>query len=202
MAEPIDFYFDFSSSYSYIGQERARELAERHGRELRWRPVALGAIFRSLGSAPQSPETVKGAYVWKDVERSAADAGLPYRWPKPFPFNSLTAARIFYYIAEKDQAKAIAWARAIFDASFGQGRDCSDASVLADIAQNLDLDVDELFEAANREDIKHKLKQVTAEATQKGVFGAPTFFIGSDMYLGADRIDQMHRSLERQSSSR
>ena len=51
MADPIDFYFDFSSSYSYIGKHRRRKLAEEHGREVRWKPVALGAIFNALGSA-------------------------------------------------------------------------------------------------------------------------------------------------------
>lgn len=198
MAEPIDFYFDFSSSYSYIGQHRLRELAELHGREVRWKPVALGAIFNALGSAPHSPETPKGSYVWKDVERSAADIGLPYHWPKPFPFNSLMTARIFYYIGEKDEAKAIQWAQAIFDASFGQGRNCSDPSELAAIAKDLGLDGEEMLNATKQDEIKQKLKQATAEAMQKGVFGAPTFFVGGDMFWGADRIDQMHRHLARQ----
>lgn len=198
MAEAIDFYFDFSSAYSYIGQHRVQELAERHGSEVRWRPVALGAIFKSLGLAPQSPETPKGTYVWKDVERSAMVAGLPYHWPKPFPFNSLMAARIFYYLDEKNPAKAIAWAHAVFEAAFGRGKDCSDSSELAEIAIDQGFDFDELQNAANQDDIKQKLKQATAEAMQKGVFGAPTFFIGSEMYWGADRMDQMHRHLEQQ----
>lgn len=198
MAETIDFYFDFSSSYSYIGQHKLQTLVDEHGCAVHWRPVALGAIFKSLGSGPHSPETPKGAYVWKDVERSAAHADLPYHWPKPFPYNSLMAARIFYYLEEKNEAKAIEWARAVFDASFGQGRNCSEASELADVAKSIGLDADELLDAANRDDIKQKLKQATAEAMQKGVFGAPTFFIGSDMYWGADRIDQMNRQLGHQ----
>ncbi|MFQ6006242.1 MAG: 2-hydroxychromene-2-carboxylate isomerase [Woeseia sp.] len=198
MADPIDFYFDFSSSYSYVGQQRLRELAKQHGREIRWKPVALGAIFKALGSAPHSPESAKGAYVWHDVERSAADAGLAYHWPTPFPFNSLMAARIFYYIAEKDEARAVEWAKAVFDASFGQGRDCSDPSELAAIANDLDLDQDDLLSAADQERVKNKLKEVTAEAMQKGMFGAPSFVLDGDMYWGADRIDQMRRYLARQ----
>lgn len=198
MAEPIDFYFDFSSSYSYIGQKRLRELALEHGREIRWKPVALGAIFKSLGSGPFSPESAKGAYVWKDVERSAADAGLVYRWPTPFPFNSLTAARIFYYIAAKDEAKAVEWAQAVFGASYGQGRDCSDPAELAEIAKDLGLDAEKLLNAAQQDEVKDKLKQATAEAMQKGVFGAPSFVVDGEMYWGADRIDQMHRYLARQ----
>jgi 2-hydroxychromene-2-carboxylate isomerase len=197
MAEPIDFYFDFSSSYSLIGQHRLQELADNHNREVRWRPVALGAIFKSLGTGPHSPETPKGSYVWKDVERSAADAGLPYHWPEPFPFNSLSAARIYYYIAETDESKAIEWARAVFDSSFGRGKDCSDPAELTKIAGRLGLDAADLLDACNRDEVKQKLKDATAEAMQKGVFGAPTFFVGGDMYWGADRIDQMDRSLGR-----
>ena len=198
MAEPIHFYFDFSSSYSYIGQHGLRKLAEEHSREVRWKPVALGAIFKALGSAPHSPETAKGSYVWKDVERSATDAGLPYQWPQPFPFNSLMAARIFYYIAETDEIKAIEWARGVFDASFGQGRDCSNPAELAAIAKDLGLDGEEMLNAAKQDEVKQKLKQVTAEAMDKGVFGAPSFFLDGDMYWGADRIEQMHRYLDRQ----
>ena len=197
MAEPIDFYFDFSSSYSYIGQHRLQELADNHNREVQWRPVALGAIFKSLGTGPHSPETPKGSYVWKDVERSAADAGLPYHWPEPFPFNSLSAARIYYYIAETDESKAIEWARAVFDSGFGRGKDCSDPAELTKIAGKLGLDAADLLDACNRDEVKQKLKDATAEAMQKGVFGAPTFFVGGDMYWGADRIDQMARSLSR-----
>jgi 2-hydroxychromene-2-carboxylate isomerase len=198
MAEPIDFYFDFSSSYSYIGQHRLQELADNHNREVRWRPVALGAIFKSLGTGPHSPETPKGSYVWKDVERSATDAGLPYHWPEPFPFNSLSAARIYYYIAETDESKAIEWARAVFDSSFGRGKDCSDPAELTKIAGKLGLDGADLLDACNRDEVKQILKDATAEAMQKGVFGAPTFFVGGDMYWGADRIDQMDRSLGRE----
>jgi 2-hydroxychromene-2-carboxylate isomerase len=195
MSEPIEFYFDFSSSYSYIGQYRLRRLAEEHGREIRWKPVALGAIFKALGSAPHSPETPKGSYVWNDVERSAANAGLPYQWPSTFPFNSLMAARIFYYIADTEVAKAEEWARAVFDATYRQGRDCADPIELAAIANELGLDGQELLDAAEQDDVKQKLKQVTAEAMQRGVFGAPTFFVDGNMYWGADRIDQLHRHL-------
>jgi len=197
MADPIEFYFDFSSSYSYIGQHRLQELAEKHGRDVHWKPVALGAIFKALGSAPHSPETPKGSYVWKDVERSAAAAGLPYCWPNPFPFHSLMAARIFYYIRESDELKAIDWAKAVFEASYVQGRDCSDPAELSAIAKDLGLNGEEMLNAAEQDDIKQKLKQATAEAMQKGVFGAPTFFVDGDMYWGSDRIDQMHLDLDR-----
>ena len=107
------------------------------------------------------------------------------------------AARIFYYINGSDESKAVDWAKAVFDASYAQGRDCSDPAVLSVIAKDLGLDGEELLNAAAQDDIKQRFKQATADAMQKGVFGAPTFFIGGDMYWGSDRIDQMHLDLGR-----
>lgn len=198
MKRAIDFYFDFSSSYSYIGQHRLRALAEEFGVRIEWQPIALGAIFKSRGHAPPQPDSLKGRYTWHDVERSAAEWGLPYHWPDPFPFNSILAARAYWFLKEIDEEDAEAWIGAVFDASFGQGRDCSDPAVLAEVAKGLDLDAEEVLQGTARDEVKQKLKTVTDEAMERGVFGAPTFFLDGEMYWGADRIDQIWRTLERE----
>ncbi len=197
MSRDLDFYFDFSSSYSYIGEHRLRAMAEEFDIKVNWRPIALGAIFKSRGHAPPQADSLKGRYVWHDVERSAAEWGLPYKWPKPFPFNSIPAARAYWHLAATDEGKAVDWAKAVFRASFGNGRDCSDPVVLAEVAGELGLDGQALMEATARDEVKAKLKTVTDEAMERGVFGAPTFFIDGEMYWGADRIDQIWRRLER-----
>jgi 2-hydroxychromene-2-carboxylate isomerase len=195
MSTVIDFYFDFSSSYSYIGQHRLRKLAEEHEVSLRWKPIALGAIFKALGHMPPTPDTPKGAYIWRDVERSAAEWGLPFKWPQPFPFNSIPAARVFYVLAEGDEDTAVRWAIAVFEAAYGQGRDCSDPSVLIEVAESIGIDTDGLMERTADEAVKQKLKDVTAEASGRGVFGTPAYFLDDELYWGADRIDQMLRRL-------
>lgn len=193
MPANIDFYFDFSSSYSYVALPALDRLADEHGLEVNWKPFALGIIFKAMNHAPPAADSVKGRYVYRDVERSAAIAGLPYRWPKPFPFNSMTAARIFWYLADGDMDRAVGWARAAFHASFGEGRDCSSPDVLSDVASGLGHDAGELLEAAASESVKAKLKAVTGEAMERGVFGAPTFFLGDEMFWGNDRLSQLER---------
>ena len=195
MSKSIDFYFDFSSAYSYVGHKQIMELAEKLGVTLNWKPIALGAIFKAHGHSPPVGDDAKSAYIQHDVERSAAMNGLPYRWPKPFPFNGMSAARIFWYLAAKDEDQAQQWALAIFDASLGHGKDCSSHDVLGELAGKLGHDSDELLAAIDQDEIKQRLKDVTGEAMERGVFGAPTFFVDDEMFWGADRIGQIEQHL-------
>lgn len=195
MRATIDFYFDFSSSYSYVALPRFDKLADDLDVVVNWKPIALGVIFKAMNHAPPAADSTKGRYVWRDVERSARLAGLPFEWPEPFPFNSMTAARIFWYIADSDMDRAIDWARAVFHASFGEGRDCSNPDVLTAVASDLGLNGQELLEATGKDDVKARLKQVTGEAMERGVFGAPTFFVDEEMYWGGDRLEQLERHI-------
>lgn len=196
MGTDIDFYFDFSSAYSYVGQHRIRKLVEDHDVTVHWKPIALGAILKALGHMPPTPDSAKGAYIWRDVERSAAEWGLPCNWPKPFPFNSIPAARVFYLLAGKDEDVAQRWAVAVFETAYGQGRDCSDPAVLVDVAGTLGLDTEGLMEGTADDAIKQRLKDVTAEASDRGVFGTPAYYLDGELYWGADRVDQISRRLE------
>lgn len=195
MPTTIDFYFDFSSSYSYIALPGISRLADSYDVEVSWKPIVLGFIFKTLNHAPPAADSVKGRYVFHDVERSARIAGLPFRWPQPFPFNSLTASRVFWYLAGADSNKAVEWARSVFHASFGEGRDCSNPEVLGEVAAGLGHDAVELLEATANDDVKAMLKAVTGEATERGVFGAPTFFVGDEMFWGNDRLLQLERHI-------
>ena len=195
MQATIDFYFDFSSSYSYIALPRLARLVDDHGCRVDWKPIALGVIFKAMNHAPPSADSTKGRYVWRDVERSAQLAGLAFKWPEPFPFNGMSAARIFWYIADSDMDKAVDWARAVFHASFGEGRDCSNSNVLQAVATGLGLNGQELLEATGNEAVKEKLKQVTGEAMERGIFGAPTFLLGEEMFWGGDRLEQLERHI-------
>lgn len=196
MSATIDFYFDFSSSYSYLALPGIAQLGDSHEATFVWKPIVLGAIFQAHEHAPPVPDTAKGAYIWHDVERSAELAGLPFTWPDPFPFNGITASRIFWHLADSDSDRAIEWAQAVFNASYGEGRDCSNAEVLAEVAGSLGQDADTLLTAATEDAVKARLKHVTGEAMQRGVFGAPTFFLGDEMFWGGDRLPQLERFLQ------
>jgi 2-hydroxychromene-2-carboxylate isomerase len=195
MRATIDFYFDFSSSYSYVALPRLARLVDELDCQINWKPIALGVIFKANSHAPPAADTAKGRYVWHDVERTAALENLPFKWPEPFPFNSMTAARVFWHLANSDADRAIDWARAVFHASFGEGRDCSNPDELAAVAGDLGLDGQELLEATGHDAVKQKLKEVTGEAMGRDVFGAPTFFVGDEMFWGSDRLGQLERHI-------
>ena len=196
MSKSIDFYFDFSSTYSYLALPGLQRLAEERGVAVNWMPIALGAIFKAHEHAPPTPGTAKGRYIWRDVERTAELNGQPFNWPRPFPFNSMTAARVYWHLAETDSDRAMTWARAVFDAAFGEGKDCSDAAVLSSIAADMGLDAEAVLAATGQDSVKAKLKEVTGQAMERGVFGAPTYFVGNEMYWGSDRLHQLEAALD------
>ncbi|WP_191250429.1 2-hydroxychromene-2-carboxylate isomerase [Kordiimonas sediminis] len=180
----IEFYFDFSSAYSYIAQGIIEETAARHNVTTKWKPFLLGPVFQAIGAAPASPKTPKGKYLFHDVARCARAHGMPFAMPKQFPFNSVAAGRAFYAIDAVDPAQAVAFARAVFTAAYKGEEDVSSPEVLAAIQKTLGLEVD-ITEAA-----KTALKDATQEAQDLGVFGAPTLKVGDEIFWGADRLEQ------------
>ncbi len=196
MRKTVDFYFDFSSTYSYFGQHRMIQLSAQYDVDIHWKPIVLGAIFKSTGHSPPFEDSPRKRYTWKDVERCAAELNLPYQWPDPFPFNGITASRIYYLLHRQYGPElAVDWARAVFDGSFGKGLDAADPEVLVEIADSLGLDGNDLLQDCQQDDIKNRLKAVTAEAAERDVFGAPTFFLDGEMFWGADRIYRLERRL-------
>ena len=190
MSNNLDFYFDFSSSYTYIGLQRIQELAARHHLALRWMPISLGAIFRERGHTPPAADSSKGRYIYRDVERCAAEAGLAWRWPRPFPFNSIPAARGFLWVESLDAGLAVSYARRVFDAAFAEGRDMSSPGELAAAAAEVGVEPGAFGAGIQQPGIKARLAAQTAEAMGRGVFGAPTLFAGEEMFWGADRLYQ------------
>jgi 2-hydroxychromene-2-carboxylate isomerase len=196
MPAEIDFFFDFSSSYSYVALPGVLQLADRADVTVNWKPFLLGVIFKARNHAPPVGDNAKSAYFGRDLQRRAEAAGLPpFVTPSPFPFNGITAMRAFWHLHGGDPGKAVEWARAVFHASFAEGRDCSSPETLADIAMNLGLDAKQLLEATADDAVKAKLKEITGEAMDRGVFGAPTFFVGDEMFWGGDRLADIERHL-------
>jgi 2-hydroxychromene-2-carboxylate isomerase len=122
MNTPIDFYFDFSSPYSYIASEWIDALAARHGRPVRWQAILLGATFATTGLKPPVEFPLKREYSMRDFLRSARFEGLPYQQPQPFPIATQNAARVFWWLDAEDPARAVAWAHAALRAYFERPR--------------------------------------------------------------------------------
>ncbi len=195
MAEPLDFYFDFSSPYGYFASLRIDAIAARHGRAVRWRPFLLGVVFKTTGQAPLTSQPLRGDYARRDFVRSARLYGAPWSWPETFPIPTQAAARAFYWLDDADPDLAHRFARAAYHAYFGEGRSIAPPEVVVEIAREAGADGDALAAALATPEVKARLKAETETAIARGVFGSPFVFVDGEPFWGADRLDQVDRWL-------
>ncbi|CAA7618575.1 2-hydroxychromene-2-carboxylate isomerase [Magnetospirillum sp. UT-4] len=197
MPSPIDFYFDFSSPYSYFASFMVDLLADQHGRSCVWKPILLGPAFKASGNLPLAEQPLKGDYARHDWERIARLMGVPYRLPEPFPVSTLTAARAFWCLEEADSGAARAFAEAVFAAYFAAGRDISRPEVVGAVAGEMGIDAEALLAAAATDRAKARARAETDDAIARGVFGAPFLFVDGEPFWGGDRLWMVHQWLER-----
>lgn len=193
---PIEFWFDFTSPYSYLMSEKIDELAARFGRKVKWRPVLLGALFKVTGSQPLLSVPLKGEYSARDFLRSARYLGVAYRQPDQFPRAMLAPSRAYYWLHERDCALARRFAHAAFRAYFTANRDIADAAVVVELAAAQGADAAALTAALGTPELKDRLKQECDAALARGMFGAPYVIIDNEPFWGADRLPQIEKWLE------
>jgi 2-hydroxychromene-2-carboxylate isomerase len=196
MKAPVDFYFDFSSPYSYIASEWVEALAARHGRTVRWHAILLGVTFQAAELKSPVSYPIKREYSYRDFARSARFEGVPYQQPEPFPIPTQNAARVFGWLAETRGASAAsAWARAGLRAFFTRGVPLNDPAALKRLAVKSGLDGDEAERVWNDPRWKDHLKRANEAAIAAGVFGAPFFIVDGEPFWGNDRKVQIERWL-------
>ena len=188
MAAPIEFYFDFSSPYGYIGACMIEALAAKHGRSVDWRPMLLGAVFKATGMMPLTQVPLKGAYARRDVERSARFHGVPLRFPNPFPVPTVAACRAFYSL--DDEAAGVRLAKALYRAYFVDNVNIGEPENVLKIAASLGCRPEISSQA-----IKDKTRAEVDAAIAKGVFGSPYLVIDGEPFWGVDRYEQIERWL-------
>lgn len=186
----IAFWYDFASTYSYLSAMRIGDLARRDGHHLDWKPFLLGPIFGAQGwsDSPFNLYPVKGTYMWRDMERLCAAAGLPWRQPSDFPRNSVLAARIGMIAARDGWAEP--YSKAVYQANFVQDRDIASHDILSEIVAALGFDAAHVLALAATPDNRAALRPQTEEAMRIGLFGAPSFTVGDELFWGNDRLEQ------------
>jgi 2-hydroxychromene-2-carboxylate isomerase len=192
----VEFWFDPASTYSYLAAARIDGVAANYpGVEVAWRPLLLGPIFKAQGldNSPFRIFPAKGRNMWRDMERQAKRLAIPLRVPdadamEAFPANSLLAARVSVV------ALAHPWGhdfvRAVYAAQFGDWLNISDPAVIGGVLQSLGRDAGEILAQAQSDPVKAQLRENTERAQALGVFGAPSFTIGEELFWGNDRIEQ------------
>lgn len=185
----IEFWFEFGSNYSYLSVMRIEAAAAEHGVTVHWKPFLLGPVFRSLGwkTSPFVLQKAKGDYVWTDMARQCRKHGLPWQRPTEFPRSSLLPARVALIGA--DQPWMGAYCRRIMSLNFAEDRAIDDSQLVAEVLNQLHLPAQVILDQAQSDGNKLKLRQQTEAAQAKGIFGAPTFFVGDEMFWGDDRLD-------------
>ncbi len=188
-SEAIEFWFDFGSNYSYLSTMRIENLAASLGLSVRWRPFLLGPIFRSLGwdTSPFVLQKEKGAHMWKDMVRQCRKYEITWNKPSHFPRSAVLPLRIA--LAGAGQPWIGSFCRAVMQRNFVADREIDSVLAMEEVLEELNLPSAAWIAAALTDSNKQALRAQTDEARRRGVFGAPTFFVGEEMFWGNDRLD-------------
>lgn len=185
----MQMWFDFASPYSYLAIERIAPLAQDAGVQVGLRPFLLGPIFQAQGwsDSPFRLFPGKGAYMMRDIARLADKYGVVYKRPRLFPRMSVLPARIA--LLGQDEPWCRDFCVAVFRANFQHDEDIQSEDVVHGLLKGLSLDADALVASAKSETAKEALRRQVDRARDLGLFGAPTFFVGDEMFWGNDRLE-------------
>ena len=184
----MQFWFDFASTYSYLAAMRIEAACARADVSLEYKPFLLGPIFQEQLGIKDSPFNLhpqRGRYMWRDLERLCEKYRLPWRRPSAFPRNSVLAARVACCAGEAVGPLV----RATFKANFAEDRDIAQPEVMRALVDGIGGDGAQALELAASADVKAQLRANTAEAVRLGMFGAPSFVSGGELFFGQDRMD-------------
>ncbi|KHK58352.1 DSBA oxidoreductase [Ralstonia sp. A12] len=185
----IEFWFDFASNYSYLSVMRIEAAATRLDVRIGWKPFLLGPIFQSFGwsNSPFMLQKAKGDYMWQDIARECQKIGVPWTRPSTFPSGSVLPLRVA--LVGADQPWIGAFCQRIMLRNFAQDRDINTPEAVSEELTALGLPAKAILTEAQSDANKQRLREQTHAAQIRGIFGAPTFFVGDAMFWGNDRLD-------------
>lgn len=189
----LEFFWDAVSPYTYLAATQMAKLHEDTGATIVWRPFFLGGVFKSSGNQPPIQLPAKARYLPQDLKAWAEYYEVPFTFPANFPANTLLVMRMACLLEDMHQQEA--FALALFNAHWGRGENIADEEVVRGLANEVGLDGSALMMSAQTSEAKERLKQNTEEAVERGAFGAPTFFIGKEMFWGNDRLSLIKHRL-------
>jgi 2-hydroxychromene-2-carboxylate isomerase len=185
----IQFWFEFASTYSYLSVMRIENIAMKAGIPVEWKPFLLGPIFRSQGwnTSPFNIYHAKGRYMWRDIQRLCDKYNIPFKKPSEFPRNGLLAARVACIAATEGWCPE--FTRRVFQANFAEDMEISDPAIITAIIDSLRQDAPSAIKRAESPENKEFLRRQTEQAVNLGIFGAPTFVVGTELFWGNDRLE-------------
>jgi 2-hydroxychromene-2-carboxylate isomerase len=191
MPPTVEFFFDYGSPFSYLADTQLPALARRTGAEIVYRPMLLGAVFKATANASPVSVPAKGRYMGIELKRWARRYGVPMEMNPHFPFNTIKLMRAA--VAAQLQGRFPQYHAAAFRAVWVEGLDGSDPAMLGALLARAGIERSSI----EGDEIKNRLRANTDDAVARGVFGAPTFFVGDDMFWGNDRLDFVEEAVAR-----
>lgn len=196
MARPFEFLFDYGSPFSYLANLQLSGFARRNAATVIYRPILLGAVLKATGNSSPMAVPAKARYFAVDLRRWATRYGVMFKL-NPYPFLGNTLALMRAAVAAQRRGVFAAYHDAIYRAIWADGLDLGEQAIVGGVLQRAGLDPGELIAASASDEIKQELRRNTDGAVARGVFGAPTFFVGDEMFWGNDRFDFVEEALRR-----
>jgi 2-hydroxychromene-2-carboxylate isomerase len=196
----VEFYYDLVSPYSYLAYGQIGRICEENRAGLVLRPMLLGAVHKMAEIKAPIETKLKARYQARDIRRWAEYYGVPLRFPDPFPFRTLKTMRAAMFLRERGELEAFTDAAfAIYWQEGGAPKGLEEAdedAPISSVAGRVGADPEEVLEGAAIPGAKQALKDATSEAVERGVFGAPAFFVGEEMFWGNDRLHFVEAALQ------
>jgi 2-hydroxychromene-2-carboxylate isomerase len=197
MSKTVEFLFDVGSPYSYLAYHQLPKIAGAEGAGIVWTPVLLGGIFQATGNKSPAEVPAKGRYSNIDLQRWAKAYGVTIQMNPDFPINTLALMRGAVAMQMRGDEVFHRYLRAVFSAMFGKPRNLNLPAGIAAVLSEAGFDPAEFMQLIGDQRVKDHLKENTASAVARGVFGAPTFFVGTDMFWGQDRLEFVAEALSK-----
>ena len=196
MPKTVEFFYDFSSPNAYFASVQLPRLVDRLGASIVWKPFLLGGLFKMLGTpmTPMMTNPNKAKASTRDLERWAKKYEIPFSFPSNFPMNTVKALRCVIAI-ESGGGDPSAFINATFREFWVDDGDISDLDVLGTLLDECGAEASRVREAIASQEVKQALQDATSKAVERGVFGAPTFFVEDELFFGKDRLDFVEDAL-------
>jgi 2-hydroxychromene-2-carboxylate isomerase len=196
MPKQVEFYFDVGSPAAYLAWKQLPKIAAETGAQVIYRPFLLGGVFQATGNKSPMEVPAKGHYMLQDLQRYARRYGVEFAHNPHFPINTLMLMRGAVGLQMRSPARMPVYVDAVYHAIWVDGRNMNEPATVAMVLKEAGFETPQFQGLATDPAVKEQLKAISSEAVGRGVFGAPTFFVGDQMYWGQDRLDFVKEALQ------
>lgn len=195
MSKKVEFFFDFGSPTTYLAWTQLPDICANAGATLVYRPMLLGGVFAATGNSSPVMIPSKGRFMVQDLARFARRYRVPMKFNPHFPINTLGLMRGAVAVQLHQPERFEAYVSAIFAAMWVDGLNMGDVSVVGQVLVGAGFDPQQILAQSSEQDVKDVLKATTDEAVRRGAFGAPSMYVGDELFFGQDRLDFLGEAL-------